>query len=177
MSNLQNNLMFEETYLDKSLKYDYHGNKYSLFIGGLDPGTSEDEIVKNIESIGVTDIIDVKIQRNELLESKRYAEVHLFSIESIQRIKSGYIDHKNVFSFNKSSKSFLEKNYRKLQTRSKDVSDSKRETNLADIKSINADKKLVFFIETSSYIMTCLIYILSFSKVNLYMIKITKLKL
>ena len=137
--------MFDESYLDKSLKYDYHGNKYSLFIGGLDPGTSEDELMENIESIGVTDIIDVKIQRNELLESKRYAEVHLFSIESVQRIKSEYIDYKNVFSLNKSSKIFLEKSYRKQQTRVKDVSDSKRETDFADVKSINADKKLVFF--------------------------------
>ena len=145
MSNFLNNLMFEESYLDKSLKYNYHGNKYSLFIGGLDAGTSEVDIVKKIENIGVTDIIDVKIQRNELLESKRYAEVHLFSIESVQRIKSEYIDYKNVFSLNKSSKIFLEKSYRKQQTRVKDVSDSKRETDFADVKSINADKKLVFF--------------------------------
>ena len=145
MNNLRNNLMFDESYLDKSLKYDYHGNKYSLFIGGLAPCMSEDELMENIESIGVTDIIDVKIQRNELLESKRYAEVHLFSIESVQRIKSEYIDYKNVFSLNKSSKIFLEKSYRKQQTRVKDVSDSKRETDFADVKSINADKKLVFF--------------------------------
>ena len=122
--------MFEESYLEKSLKYDYHGNKYSLFIGGLDPGTSEVEIVKKIENVVVTDIIDVKIQRNEHLESKRYAEVHLFSIECVQRIKSGYIDHENVFSFNESSKICLEKNYRKSQTRSKDVSGLKPKTNL-----------------------------------------------
>ena len=108
--------MFEESYLEKSLKYDYHGNKYSLFIGGLDPGTSEDELMENIESIGVTDIIDVKILKDERLKSKRYAEVHLYSVESVQRIKSRYIDHKNVFSFNKTSKIYLEKNYRKSQT-------------------------------------------------------------
>ena len=132
--------MFEESYLEKSLKYDYHGNKYSLFIGGLDPGTSEVEITKNIENIGVTDTIDVKILRDEHLESKRYAEVHFFSVESVQRIKSGYIDHKNVFSFNKTSKTCLEKNYRKSQTSSKNVLDSKPKTvkNSSRIQQLSA---------------------------------------
>ena len=91
MSNIQNKLMFEESYLKKLIKHDYHGNKYSLFIGGLDPGTCEDKIVKKIESIGVADIIDVKIQRNEHLESKRYAEVHLFSTESVERIRENIV--------------------------------------------------------------------------------------
>ena len=118
MSNLQSNLIFEESYLDKSLKYNYHGNKYSLFIGGLKLGTSEVDVVKKIESIGITDIIDVKIQRNEHLESKRYAEVHLFSIESVQRIKRKYMYYKNVYSFTKKARRYLEKRYIK---RKKDV--------------------------------------------------------
>ena len=85
MCDLQSNLKPEKSYLDKSLKYDYHGNKYSLFISGLDPGKIEVEIAKQIENIGVTDIIDVKMQNNKFLES--YAEVNLFSIESVQRKK------------------------------------------------------------------------------------------
>ena len=108
MSSHQDSFMFEESYLDKSLKYDYHGNKYSLFIGGLDPGTSEVEIVKKIENIGVTDLVDAKIQRNKFLESKRYAEVHLFSIESVKLVKLRYPGKKNVFPFNAKSKKFLE---------------------------------------------------------------------
>ena len=108
MSIQQSESRLEDFLLDKSLKYDYHGNKYSLFIGGLDPGTSEVEIMKNIENIGVTDIIDVVVQRNNLLESKRYAEVHLFSIDSVKLIQDKYPGQKNVFSFNTKSKIFLE---------------------------------------------------------------------
>ena len=46
---------------DPSLKYDYNGNKYSLFIGGLDRDTCEDDLVKKIKNIGVTEIINVKL--------------------------------------------------------------------------------------------------------------------
>ena len=97
MCDLQSNLKPEKSYLDKSLKYDYHGNKYSLFISVLDPGKIEVEIAKQIENIGVTDIIDVKMQNNKFLES--YAEVNLFSIESVQRIKKEYICSENIFPF------------------------------------------------------------------------------
>ena len=123
MSNLRNNLMFEEFYMDKTLKYNYNGNKYSLFIGRLNLSMSEDDIIKKIESNGVTDIIDVKIQRNEQLESKRYAEVHLFSIKSVQRIRREYNRYKNVYSFTKKARRYLEKRYGNPNKMSKDVAD------------------------------------------------------
>ena len=87
---------------DPSLKYDYHGNKYSLFIGGLNHDTCENDIVKEFENIGVTDIIDVKLNKDECLN--KYAEVNLFSINSVEIVKEKYPDKKNVFSYNKPSK-------------------------------------------------------------------------
>ena len=100
--------MSSEQHLNKSLKYSYYGNKYSLFIGGLDPLTSEVEIVREIESIGVTDIIDVKIQTHGILLSKRYAEVHLFSTLSVEIIKNKYPNCENVISFTAANKNFLD---------------------------------------------------------------------
>ena len=90
--------------VDPSLKYDYKGNEYSLFIGGLNHDTSEDDIVKKIENIGVLDIIDVKLSSNKYQE--KYAEVSLFSKQSVETIKESYTDKENVFSYNKSSKYF-----------------------------------------------------------------------
>ena len=79
------------------MKYDYHGNKHSLFIGGLKYGTLEDDIVRKIESIGIADIIDVKLSRDKCLN--KYAEVNLFSIKSVEIVKKKYPDKENVFSY------------------------------------------------------------------------------
>ena len=89
---------------DPSLKYDYHGNKYSLFIVGLKHDTCEDDIVKKIESIGVTDIIDVTINRDKHLN--KYAEINLFSLKSVEIVNERYPDKENVFPYDKSSKLF-----------------------------------------------------------------------
>ena len=87
--------------VDPSLKYDYHGNKYSLFIGGLEHDTCEDDIVKKIENIGVTDIIDVKLNRDKY--QNKYAQVNLFSIKSVVIIKERYPDKENVVPHDKST--------------------------------------------------------------------------
>ena len=90
--------------VDPSLKYDYQGNEYSLFIGGLNHDTSEDDIMKKTKNIGVLDIIDVKLSSNKYQE--KYAEVSLFSKRSIETIKESYPDKQNIFSYDKSSKCF-----------------------------------------------------------------------
>ena len=96
MSIQQSDSTMEDFQLDKSLKFDYHGNKYSLFIGGLNPNTDEDAIVEKIQQIGVTEIIDVKIIRDKRSYSKRYAEVNLFLINSVKIMKDKYSNCKNV---------------------------------------------------------------------------------
>ena len=57
----------------------------SLSIGGLEHDTCKDDIAKKIENIGVTDIIDVKLNRDKYLN--KYAEVNLFSIKSVEIVK------------------------------------------------------------------------------------------
>ena len=104
-----NNQDINQTWLgcqivDPSLKYDYHGNKYSLFIGGLKHDTCEDDIVMKIENVGVSDIIDVKLYGDRYLN--KYAEVNLFSIKSVEIIKEYYPDKENVFPYDKSSELF-----------------------------------------------------------------------
>ena len=83
-----------ESKIDLSLKHDYHGNKYSLFIGGLKHET-KDDVIKKLESMGVTDVIDVRVfVEVDRYRVTKYAEVHLFSIESVEMVKQKY---KGVF--------------------------------------------------------------------------------
>ena len=61
-----------------------------FFFGGLKYDTLEDDIVRKIESIGITDIIDVKLNTDKCLN--KYAEVNLFSMKSVEIIKENYRD-------------------------------------------------------------------------------------
>ena len=94
---------------DSHWKFGYHGNQYWIFIGDLNSNTSERDLIEVLEIIAVTDIIDVKIQRNEIGDSKRYAEVHLFSTDSVERIKENYPI--TSLCYNEENKIFLEHLY------------------------------------------------------------------
>ena len=76
-----------ESKLDPSLRHDFRGNKYSLFIGGLKHDTKHD-VIKKLESMGVTDVIDVRVfVEVDRYRVVKYAQVHLFSVESVEMIK------------------------------------------------------------------------------------------
>ena len=95
----------------------YQGKKYSFYMGNLNLRTSESDLKKLIQSVGVKDIVEVKLMKDEYGQTKGYAVVHLqyeaSKISITEKLSSVKFHGKNlrVLQYNKKNKRKLEKQY------------------------------------------------------------------
>ena len=96
----------------------YQGKKYSVYVGDLHLRTSESDLKKLIQSVGVKDIVEVKLMKDEYNgQSKGYATVHLQSeaskITIMEKLSRVNFHDKNLraLQYNKKNRRKLEKQY------------------------------------------------------------------
>jgi len=83
-----------------SFKYNYQGKKYSVYVGNLQWWTSDNDLMKLIQTLGVNDIIEIKFMENRSNgQSKGYALVH-FQSESSSRIVMDKLPHRKIHDRN-----------------------------------------------------------------------------
>uniref|UniRef100_H2Y4P6 Cleavage and polyadenylation specificity factor subunit 6 n=1 Tax=Ciona savignyi TaxID=51511 RepID=H2Y4P6_CIOSA len=79
-----------------SLQYNYHGKKVSIYVGNLTWWTTDKDVQNAINSLGVTDLIEIKFYENRANgQSKGFALVHLAS-ETSSRIVMDKLPQKDL---------------------------------------------------------------------------------
>ena len=83
-----------------AFKYNFQGKKYSVYVGNLQWWTSDLDLMKLIQTLGVNDIIEIKFMENRSNgQSKGYALVH-FMTEASSRIVMEKLPHRKIHERN-----------------------------------------------------------------------------
>ena len=105
-----------------AFKYNFQGKKYSVYVGNLQWWTSDLDLMKLIQILGVSDIIEIKFMENTSNgQSKGYALVH-FNSKASSRTVMEELPHRKIHGrnpqvspYNRQSLDQFEQQYSKNQ--------------------------------------------------------------